>query len=94
MYSKATLERECRSEHFLNLHTNIFKPFFRVYEEIIDWLSREIQLHKKDTQVLRMDILTKANTAFIIITCIVKCMTEFFYVIFRFQEEKNIIQRN
>jgi hypothetical protein len=88
------MERECRSEHFLNLHTNIFKPFFRVYEEIIDWLSREIQLHKKDTQVLRMDILTKANTALIIITCIVKCMTKFFYVIFRFQEENNIFQRN
>jgi hypothetical protein len=94
MYSKATSEQEPKSEHFLNLHTNIFKSFFRVYEEIIDWLSREIQLHKKDTQFLRMDILTKANTALVIITCIVKCMTELFYVIFRFQEEKNIFQRN
>jgi len=28
MYSKATSEQECRREHFLNLHTNIFKPFF------------------------------------------------------------------
>jgi len=63
-----------------------------VYEEIIDWLSRELQLHKKDALILRMEILLKANTALIIITCIVKCMTEFFYVIFRFQGEKNAVQ--
>jgi len=49
-----------------------------VYEEIIDWLSRELQLHKKDTVILRMEILSKANTALVIITCIVKRMTEFF----------------
>jgi len=65
-----------------------------VYEEIIDWLSRELKLHKKDTLVLRMEILSKANTAFVIITCIVKCMTEFFYVTIRFQGEKNTVQPN
>jgi len=65
-----------------------------VYEEIIDWLSRELQLHKKDTLILRIEILSKANTALVIITCIVNCMTEFFYVIFRFQGEKNTVQMN
>jgi hypothetical protein len=65
-----------------------------VYEEIIDWFSRELRPHRKDTVILRMDIPPKANTALVIITCIAKCTTEFFYVIFRFQEEKNTAKPN